>query len=450
MLKRHIDNIFSQWKTSRTRQPLLVRGARQTGKTASVMRFGQVHFDHNVSVNFEEKPEFSQCFTSLDVHEIIEKISILSGSEIIPGRTLLFLDEIQECPPAILALRYFYEKMPALHVIGAGSLMEFAFNSPDFRMPVGRISSVFMEPMSFFEFLNAMSSKKIRAYLETVTIETGIEPAFQERIDKLFRKYLVIGGMPGVVAAYADQATPEEIKRLQLSILQTYQADFAKYASTAQHKYLQDIFTAAPRLTGTRCKYSQINPHAQSRDLKTAMGLLVKAKCVHQIFHSAGSGIPLEAQKNPKKFKLLFLDVGLMQRALGLDARLMLEEDIMTINRGSVAEQFTGQQLLAAIDAYEEKRLYFWGRETKSSSAEVDYLACMGPMVFPVEVKSGKTGALKSLRLFLDAHPECPFGIRFSMHDLSYHDRVLSIPLYLAENWQRFAGDCMAKANAKQ
>ncbi len=443
MLRRNIDTVLSEWKTSRTRQPLLVRGARQTGKTFSVMYFGKTHFNHTVAVNFEERPEFSECFTSMDIREIVEKMAILTGSEIIPGQTLLFLDEIQECPRAILSLRYFYEKMPELHVIAAGSLVEFAFKSPKFRMPVGRVSSLFMEPMSFFEFLDALSYEKLRRYLEKADIQTGIEPVFHEKLEKILRKYLIVGGMPGVVSAYADNASPEEVRILQLSILQTYQADFAKYASTAQHKYLKDTFLAAPRLVGTRCKYSHINPHVRSRELKNALNLLPEARCLHQVFHSAGRGIPLDAQKNPKKFKILFLDVGLMQRSLGLDTRLMLEKDIMAVNRGSVTEQFVGQQLLASISCHEDKRLWFWARETESSRAEVDYLASLGPVVFPAEVKSGKTGTLKSLRLFLDEHPECPFGIRFSRHELSIHDRVLSIPLYMAEQWGRLYDLCL-------
>lgn len=245
--------------------------------------------------------------------------------------------------------------------------------------------------------------------------------------------------MPGVVAAYVDNASPEEVKTLQTIILQTYKADFAKYASTSQHKYLKEVFAATPRLVGTQCKYSEINPHMQSRDLKDALALLEEARCLYQVRHSSGQGLPLAAQVNPKKFKLLFLDIGLMQRALGLGAALYLEKDIMTVNRGSVAEQFVGQQLLAAADPYEERAAFYWARARKSSQAVVDYLVSFGDKVFPVEVKSGKTGRLKSLRLFLDEHPGSPFGIRFSLHELSWHDRVLSIPLYMADQWSRLA-----------
>jgi len=355
MLKRKIDQKLVQWKERRSRRPLLVRGARQVGKTYSITQFGENQFGNCVTINLEERPELARCFDTLIVDEILERIGILTDSEIKPGETLLFLDEIQECPLAIIALRYFYEKLPKLHVIGAGSLVEMAFKSEKFRMPVGRISSLFMEPLSFTEFLGAIDRIKLKEYLEHVEMETGVDPIYRPELELALRKYLMIGGMPGIVAAYVEHGPPEEIKLMQTDILQTYHVDFAKYASIAKHKYLKNIFQTAPRLIGNQCKYVHINPHVQSRDLKEALVLLTEAKCLYQVFHSAGQGIPLESQINPKKFKLLFIDVGLMQRALGLDSVIMLEEDLMTINRGSVMEQFVGQQLLAAMDPFEER-----------------------------------------------------------------------------------------------
>jgi len=356
MLKRKIDQKLEQWKNNDSRRPLLIRGARQVGKTYSVTQFGKKQFSNCVTVNFEERPQLARCFDTLIVDEIIEKIAIMTGSDIKPGETLLFLDEIQECPPAIIALRYFYEKLPKLHVAGAGSLVEMAFKSEKFRMPVGRISSLFMEPLSFTEFLEAIGRSKLKGHLDQVELETGINPIYQPELELALRKYLMVGGMPGIVAAYVKHGLPEEIKLMQTDILQTYQVDFAKYASFARHKRLKDVFQAAPRLIGNQCKYVHINPHVQSRDLKEALALLMEAKCLYQVFHSAGQGIPLESQINPQKFKLLFLDVGLMQRALGLDSVIMFAEDLMTINRGSVMEQFAGQQLLTAMDPFEERR----------------------------------------------------------------------------------------------
>jgi predicted AAA+ superfamily ATPase len=434
---RDIDQELIKWKKSRSRRPLLVRGARQVGKTYSITEFAKAEFENHVTVNFEERPEFSMCFESLDTKEIVEKISVLSESEISARKTLLFFDEIQECPKAILALRYFYEKVPELHVIAAGSLVEFAFKSSNFRMPVGRITFLFMGPLSFDEFLGALGVDKLRQYLGSVNIGSDIDPLYDRELVKFFRKYLIIGGMPGVVADYLKGISPEEINMVQTSIIKTYQADFSKYSSTAKHKYLKDVFISAPRMVGERYKYSRVNPGVQSRDLKEALQLLEEAQCLNRVIHSAGHGVPLGAQTNEKKFKILFLDVGLMQRSLGLSTELMFNDKLMTANLGAVVEQYVGQEILAANDCYEERNVYFWARDAKGSSAEVDYLVTSGSMVYPVEVKSGKTGTLKSMRLFLKEHPSCPFGIRFSMQGLSLHDRILSVPLYLVRHWER-------------
>ncbi len=440
MLKRQIDAELQKWYISSIRRPLLVRGARQVGKTFSIQQFGATSFENCVTINFEERPEYAECFRTLDTAEILEKISILASREINPGKTLLFLDEIQECPRAITALRYFFEKLPMLHVIAAGSLLEFIFNSPDFRMPVGRVSSLFMYPLSFSEYLEGVGQHKLNQYLLGIDLNAPPEPVFREELTKHLRKYMIVGGMPEIVSKYESGISTEEMKALQASLLQTYQADFAKYGSTAQHKYLKEVFSAVPRLIGDRCKYSNINPDAQSRDLKNAIGLLRDAKCIYTVCHSSGQGLPLESQVNRRKFKLLFMDLGLMQQALGLDSQLMFEKDILSIHRGAVAEQYIGQQLIASTTSYDEGRLYFWARDSRNSRAEVDYLVTKGADILPVEVKGGKTGRLKSLRLFLDEHANSPLGIRFSQHELSWENPILSIPLYLAEHWKRLAG----------
>ena len=258
-MDRKIDIALNQWKTSPVRQPLLVRGARQVGKTYSVTVFGKTKFRNLVSINFEEQPESAKCFTDYNPKLIIDRLSIITRTTIQPGHTLLFLDEIQECPRAITSLRYFYEKMPELHVIGAGSLIEFALRSKDFRMPVGRIQSIFMFPLSFDEFLMATGEEKIFEYLNTTNQKTGIDPAIQARLENLIRNYFLIGGMPASVNAYAGNISMEEIRRLQLGLVRTYAADFSKYASTAKHKYLKQVYESAPRMVGQRYKYSRVN-----------------------------------------------------------------------------------------------------------------------------------------------------------------------------------------------
>ncbi len=439
VLKRNIDIELKKWISSPIRRPLLIRGARQVGKSFSVKQFAKENFDNCVTVNFEERPEFAECFKTYNIAEILEKISILAAEEIVPGKSLLFLDEVQDCPRAITSLRYFFEKSPWLHVIAAGSLLEFVLRQSDFRMPVGRISSLYMYPLTFGEFLEGTGQTKLNEYLSGVGLNAPIEPPFEDELEKHLRKYMIVGGMPEVVSYYASGITTEEMKSLQVSILQTYRADFAKYATVAKHKYLKDVFNSVPRLVGDRCKYSNINPDVQSRDLKDAINLLCEAKCLHPVYHSSGQGLPLETQKNAKKFKLLFMDLGLMQRSLGIDSQVMFDKDILSIHRGSMAEQYIGQQLIAGTKPYEEGRMFFWARDSRNSRAEVDYLLTLGAEILPVEVKAGKTGRLKSMRLFLDEHPESPFGIRFSQHELSWNNRILSIPLYLAEHWERLA-----------
>ncbi|RLB96984.1 MAG: hypothetical protein DRH90_24030 [Deltaproteobacteria bacterium] len=444
-MQRAIDPTFTQWKNSPVRQPLLVRGARQVGKTYSVVDFGKREFNNMVTINFEEQPEMSACVSDLEPKAILDRISILTRETITPGQTLLFLDEIQECPKAITALRYFHEKLPELHVVGAGSLVEFALKAESFRMPVGRVQSIYMVPMSFEEFLIALGEDKMAKHLQKADLNSGIVQAFKSRLEQLFRQYLLVGGMPRVVNAYQKKVQMNELQRLQSGLIRSYTDDFAKYASTAHHKYLKEVYTSAPRMIGRRYKYSHINPSIESKYLKNALALLDDARLVFKVCHASGAGVPLMATMNERKFKITYIDVGLMQNALGLQADTVLADDIMQINAGSVAEQFAAQELIALADPYTEKRLYFWAREAHNSNAEVDYLMEIDGMPIPVEVKAGARGSLKSMRLFLREYPKTTIGVRYSLHELSYVDQILSIPLTMINQTPRLVRDFLKK-----
>ena len=442
-MKRTIDPILQQWKDSRVRQPLLITGARQVGKTHSVTDFGKRAFENIVSVNFEEQPELSRCFSDFDPKGIIDRLSILTHMTIHPGRTLLFLDEIQECPRAITSLRYFLEKLPELHVIGAGSLIEFALRAEDFRMPVGRVQSVYMYPMSFGEFLIATGDERLLDHIHTVDLHTGVELVFSAKLEQLFRQYLLIGGMPRVVSAFENKVMVEEIQRLQSGLTRTYIDDFARYASTSTHKYLKEAYASAPKMVGRRYKYSHVNPGFEAKFLKEALGLLGDARCLYKVCHASGAGAPLLATANERKFKIACLDVGLMQNALGVREAIILDDNIMQINAGNVAEQVVAQEILACADPYTDKKLHFWAREARGSNAEVDFLMEIEGMPIPVEVKAGARGSLKSMRLFLREYPGTPLGIRYSMHELSYFDQILSIPLYMINQTHRLVRSCL-------
>jgi predicted AAA+ superfamily ATPase len=430
-MNRDIDKVFKTWKNEKHRYPLLVRGARQVGKSYSIVKFGQNEFDTFVEVNFEQKPQFKACFESLEPKSIVETLSVLSKSDIIPGKTLLFFDEIQECPNAIIALRYFYEQMPELHVIGAGSLLEFVISQENFRMPVGRVQYIFMKPLSFMEFLDAVGESRSRKIIESSYWDNLPSPAIHDHLLSLVKRYSMIGGMPAVVSEYASNANFEKCFQIQTIIIQTYRDDFGKYASKVKHKYLEKLFFAVPKMIGRKFKYSHVDNNTQSRDLKEALELLERAGVVYRIRQTSGEGLPLEANAREKHFKTIFLDIGLMQNVSGLSSDILLSsgEDFIKVNEGAIAEQFTAQELLAYTDYYKVPSLHYWAREARNSNAEVDYVIPFNSSAIPIEVKAGKTGTLRSMHLYLEKY-NLPSGVRISQ--LYYNDTlpIISLPFY--------------------
>ncbi len=437
-MKRDIETDLLRWKEQKGHMPLLVRGARQVGKSYIIEKFGKENFENCVVINFEQYPEYAHCFDTLDPTKIVNSLELLSGLTIQPEKTLLFLDEIQECPRAILALRYFKEQMPKLHVIGAGSLLEFALNDAEFQMPVGRIHFLHMRPISFAEYLDASGNGSLRIYLAKVQLQEGIERVVHHKLLTLVREYIALGGMPAVIVEYLETKSLLRCQEIQTAILSTFRNDFGKYASRIQRCHLQTIFTKAPGLIAQWFKYTKVDPDVSSRVLKEALIKLSHAGLIILVYASSASGLPFITHMNEKKFKLLFLDIGLVKRACNLDLELLFKEDLLLINEGALAEQFVGQELLAYTGKEEMNNLFFWIREQKNSSAEVDYLLAVDSHIVPIEVKAGAIGTLRSLRLFLE-EKKIPFGVRISELPLSYTNQVLSIPLYLIEQLPRLS-----------
>lgn len=435
-MKRDALKELIQWKNRTDRLPLLVRGARQVGKSYLIEEFGKNNFENYVEINFEYIPEAKRCFTTLDPFEIVNRIRLLQGVTITEGKSLLFLDEIQECQEAITSLRYFYEKMPMLHVIAAGSLLEFVFHQENFRMPVGRVQYLFIKPLSFGEFLTATGFENLREYLGSVTIQNPPENFFHEKLLSLIRQYLVLGGMPKAVNTFLQNNNMNDAQRIQTSILTTYQDDFGKYAKPLEIRYLQTLFVRVPFLISQRFFYKDVDPDLRSRELKQALELLMQAGIIHKSNSVSASGVPLKAQINEKEFKLFFLDIGLVNRTNGHSSTLLLEKDVILVNRGAIAEQFVAQELLAYFDPYSPPELYWWARDRLGSSAEVDFVIAQDAQLFPIEVKAGKVGKLRSLKIFLE-EKKSPFGIRISQNPLIFEDHILSIPLYLIEQLPR-------------
>jgi predicted AAA+ superfamily ATPase len=317
----------------------LIRGARQVGKSHLVRDFGKTHFPQLVEVNLELKPGLRTIFErSLEPQRILNDLSLATGVSIEAGKTLLFLDEIQSCPKAIMALRYLYEQLPQLHVIAAGSLIEFSLQAESFSMPVGRIESVFLHPLSFSEFSLAKGEQILLEFLQDqASLHTSIATAVHEKGLRLVREFSIAGGMPEATASYIADPSSLRFRQIQQGLLQSFRDDFGKYAKSVKHRYLEKVFLTAPGLISTDYKYSKVDRDIPSRDLKEALLLLEKAGVITRIRATSDAGIPLEAYADNRKFKLAFLDIGLVQSALGLDSRVALQEDLIAINAGAMA-----------------------------------------------------------------------------------------------------------------
>lgn len=428
-MKRFIDDYLAQWVNDEERKPLLLRGARQVGKTFAARCLGK-KFVSYVEINCEEMTECHVVFEK-DLHpdRIIRELSLLVGKEIVPGKTLLFIDEIQEVPRAITALRYFYEKLPQLHIIAAGSLLDFALEQVG--MPVGRVDSFYMYPVSWLEFLREKEGEMLYQTLAEHSIDIPMPESIHQKLLNLLGEYFAIGGMPKVVSLWIDKQDPFLCFKAHQSLLDAYRQDFEKYAKKYQIKYVELLFDQVPRQLGQKFKFSALPGNYRKRELMPCFDLLSKANVLHPIYHTGAHGLPLGAEVDLEKFKATFLDIGLAQSLLGLDLKAwFLTPNQAFINQGAIVEAFVGQELLVYSQVFQKKSLYYWQKESASSQAEVDYIIQQGNNIIPVEVKSGRTGQLKSLREFLNSHSNTPYALRFSSHNYSRHSGINSYPLY--------------------
>lgn len=428
-MNRIVFEELKRWKESPQRKPILLRGARQVGKTYIVRELGKL-FPDFVEINFELLPEASKIFDrDLLPDRIIRDLSLFLGRKIEPGQTLLFFDEIQAAPKAIQALRYFYELLPQQHIVSAGSLLDFELEK--IGMPVGRVASIYMFPMSFIEFLAAKSEPLLIEMILEHDVKTKVSEVVHNKVLHLLGEYFAIGGMPEAVQCWLDTEDLNKCGAIHRTIIDSFRQDFNKYATKFQIKYLDVLFSAIPALLGQKFKFSNIPGEYRKRDLLPALDLLIKAGVAHKIIHSSGEGIPLGATANGDKFKMLFLDIALAQTILGLDTTSwLLDPELNLINKGAITEAFVGQELLAYALFDMKAQLYYWHREAKASSAEIDYLIQRKNQIIPIEVKSGAAGKLKSLKIFLDDHQNLACGIRFSSLNYETTNTIQNLPLY--------------------
>ncbi|OGT51033.1 MAG: hypothetical protein A3F17_05595 [Gammaproteobacteria bacterium RIFCSPHIGHO2_12_FULL_41_15] len=428
-MQRLIDKQLADWKQDKHRKPLIIRGARQVGKTSTVRHLAQ-SFKSYVEINLEEMHDLHIHFEgNLDPEIIIRNLGLSLHTKIIPGETLLFIDEAQALPRSLIALRYFYEKMPALHVIAAGSLLDFAIDQVG--VPVGRVSFLYMHPMSLIEFLWAMDKKILADGILKQLPSEPFNAAIHNMAMKFVGEYMAVGGMPEAVATWRDTQDYKQCLKIHHDIISAYEQDFQKYAKETQIKHVEQIFRQMPLQLTKQFKYTNIPGNYRKRELQPALRLLEKACIIKPVYSAAANGLPLGGESNPEHFKTIMLDVALTEALLGqTNEEWILHPNESAINRGNITEAFVGQEILAYSTPLLRKDLYYWHKDSRSSQAEVDYVVNINHHIIPIEVKASKGSTLKSMHSFLESHPHAPYGIRISAHNYSVYKNIHSYPLY--------------------
>ena len=431
-LKRYIDNDLLKWKGTEKRKPILLRGARQVGKSSTVRELGK-QFDCIVDVNFERddlkhgvKSVFERGF---DPKRICEELSVLYKTPILPGKTLLFLDEIQDCIPAISSLRYFYEEYPELHVIAAGSLLEFALQElPSFG--VGRIRSLFMYPFAFNEYLQAKGLTMLAETIQNASPENPLSEAIHNKCLQELIRFMLIGGMPEVVATFINGGSLLECQEILDDLTLSLYNDFSKYKERIPSSRLREIFASVIHQTGQKFTYSHASQYANRLQIKESVELLELAGIIYPATHTSANGLPLAAEMNTKHQKYCVLDTGIYQRFLKLDiGQLFTANSLQQVNKGALAELFVGLELLKSTPSNAHAELYYWQREKAGSSAEVDYVIQCKSAIVPLEVKSGTKGSMQSMFQFLK-EKGYNYGIRMSMENFGTFQNIKVYPLY--------------------
>lgn len=426
-MKRIADDYLVKWKSDERRKPLLIRGARQIGKTFTIAGFGKNHFENFIKIDFEREPGLKQIFDlDLNPRRICNEIEIIKNIKIVTGKTLLFFDEIQECGNAIMSLRYFYEEMPELHIIATGSLLEFALS--DISFPVGRIQFYNMFPLNFSEYLAATGKENLQKLIdkEPKNLSTNIH----ELLNRELKNYFFIGGMPECVKTYIRTNSIVECSEVQSEIINSLRMDFSKYSPKVDKDCLNSALSEIARNVGNQTKYSSLAQGFSNPTLKKAYQALLMAKLINQINAVNPIGFPAQIVSG-RIFKTSFLDIGLMNFISGITiSEEYFKTDLLSIYRGSLAEQFVAQEF--AVN--QSNNLYYWSRQSKSSTAEVDYVIQKQNKWIPVEVKSGSSGSLRSMHRYLDEFNDCNYGIILSSQEYKElpEQKLIFMPIYFA------------------
>jgi len=450
-IERYIDALLLEWKNSSSLKPLLLRGARQVGKSWAVKHLGE-SFTYYLEVNFEKRPDIKDVFERVhEVHDLANNLSLLYNVPVVAGQTLLFLDEVQDCPAAIKSLWAFKEDFPELHVVAAGSLLEFALQDlPSFG--VGRIRSLFVYPFSFDEFLVAEGKSSWLAAKQQADNEKPLLMPLHNDIVQHYRTFLMVGGMPASVAAWVTTHDYRNCQTELDDIQLTYYDDFKKYAKKVDPTLLRNTLQSVILQIGNKFTYSKVDGSYRAEEVKKALKLLSDAGIVKRVSHTAANGLPLGAEVNEKFRKYIYLDSALLLRILDMDlggARQLTDlivagtaEDL--VNKGGLAEMVLGWELIKYNNPRSQHDLYYWENTADGTRSEVDYIIARDMKVLPIECKSGTSGKMKSLHLFMH-NKHLTDAIRCSLENFALLEscdkkaddtvrRIQILPLYAISN----------------
>ena len=439
-LNRDLDQQLKSWKAKSKRKPLVLQGARQVGKTSLLKEFGERTYESLIYLNFEKDKKIKKFFEdNLNPQEIIRKLSIYLGRDIIPQATLLFFDEIQESNEALNSLKYFNEEAPEYHVACAGSLLGVKLKNKK-TFPVGQVDFISIYPLSFYEFLEAIGKLSLRRYLEEQDLNSlDIHPfpqVFHDELIELLKIYYFVGGMPEAVAHYAETKRFEGIREIQENILNAYRLDFSKHAAPQDILKIGAVFESIPRQLARENKkfiFSVIKKSARAREYENALQWLVDAGLVYKNTYLSCVKFPLKAYAECDVFKIFLLDVGLLGAMTDLDAKILLEgHQLFQEFKGSFAENYVAQELKSS----QGSDLYYWASEGK---AEVDFVISQENRFFPLEVKSGVSRGIKSLHVYEQSNPAACL-LRVSVQNFSKSDRFYNIPLYAVPFLKKLTG----------
>ena len=431
---RNIEEQFSAWKNARHRKPLLLHGARQIGKTWSIEHFGASHYKYTAKFNFDETAELCAVFErTKDPTRLIQELSLYTDVPLLPGETLLIFDEIQQCEAALNSLKYFCEQSPEYHIIAAGSLLGVAVRKRHMKVPVGKVTTMDMRPVTFSEFLHS-ADERTWQYLNALDEVKPLPEIILSKVTSEYRRYLICGGMPEAITALLENRGMGEVDHVLQDILDLYELDFSKYADTATIPRIHTIWNSLPSQLAKENRkflYRVVKDGARAREYEDALLWLENAGLTQRIFNVTKPGMPLNAYKDLSAFKLYACDCGLLRRLARLSPQTLLSNTAQyTEFRGALAENAVMQALLGQCDDIP----YYW---TSNSQAEVDFILQFPTAIIPAEVKSETRISGKSLAVYNNRFAP-PLRIRYSMNNLKFNDGLISCPLPLADWTARF------------